>query len=136
MYLRGERSDPAKRSSAKKTENCGICHLTQQEPQGAEGTRLGRSAEVFFFFFPLVVVAAPGADIGSDASPLAGLAATASLGRGPEPGCQADRARALRRDIKGSPRDQRHSPREVSASARAPSLRGTGCPGLLCLRAV
>lgn len=43
MYLRREHSDPAKHSSAKKTESRGICHLTQQPPE-AEGAQPGRSA--------------------------------------------------------------------------------------------
>lgn len=50
MYLHGEHSDPAKHFSAKKMENRGICHLTQQEP-GADGAQLGKSAAAFFFFF-------------------------------------------------------------------------------------
>ena len=54
MYLHGEHFDPVKHFSAKKMENHGICHLTQQEP-GAEGAQLGKSAAglfFFFFFFP------------------------------------------------------------------------------------
>lgn len=47
MYLRGEHSDPVKHSSAKKTENGGICHLTQQEPE-ADGAPLGRYAAGLF----------------------------------------------------------------------------------------
>lgn len=35
MYLCGEHSDPTKHFSAPRTENCGICHLTQQEADGA-----------------------------------------------------------------------------------------------------
>lgn len=54
MYLHGEHSDPAKPFSAKKMENCGICHLTQQEP-GADGAQLGKSAAAFFFPFWLLL---------------------------------------------------------------------------------
>lgn len=80
MYLRGEHSDPAKHFSAKKTENRGICRLTQQEPGQMELQHLGRSAADFF---PLVVVVVPRADTGVETFALAGLAASASLGRGP-----------------------------------------------------
>ena len=72
MYLHGEHSDPAKHFSAKKMENRGICHLTQQEP-GADGAQLGKSAAAFFFF-PLLVVVAPGADIAFETFLWAGLA--------------------------------------------------------------
>lgn len=43
MYLRGEHCDPAKHCIAQKAENCGICHLTQQDPE-VDGAQLGRSA--------------------------------------------------------------------------------------------
>lgn len=77
MYLWGERSDPAKRCSAENVESCGICHLTQQEPE-ADGAQLGRSADCFFS----LVVVASGADTGLETFSLAGLAASACLGRG------------------------------------------------------
>lgn len=85
MYLRGEHSDPVKHSSAKKTENGGICHLTQQEPE-ADGAPLGRYAAglfcfVCFVFFSVVVITL-GADTGFETFPLAGLTAFTSLGRG------------------------------------------------------
>lgn len=84
MYLCGEHSDPAKHSSAKKTENGGICHLTQQEPE-ADGAQLGRYAAGLFCFVCfvfLVVVVTLGADTSFETFPPAGLAAFASLGRG------------------------------------------------------
>lgn len=79
MYLCGEHSDPTEHSSAQRAENCGICHLTQQE-SAADGAQLGRSAAAVFFFFFFLVVVALGADTGGETFCLVGFAASASLG--------------------------------------------------------
>lgn len=110
MYLRGEHSDPAKHFSAKKTESCGICHLTQQEP-GADGAQLGKSA-AGFFFFPLAVVVALGAYTAFETFPAADVLSLPPRAGAGELGCQPTAHLALL--LSGALR----APRTIRGTAR------------------